>query len=162
MSISIHRSRSARSLSACKYDALSSLLTLPRLNDPHIFGIAPENEPDSPLACEDTPRALLPGRARSAAARDGRFPLHSCLYIYTYSEIRGLTAPGRHPRESFTDPTQRCQETCKARQNVRCQGCRTECSTLKPSRLASTKACQDEVADCRVVKMLSPDIFDPK
>ena len=37
---------------------------------------------------------------------------------------------------------QRCQETCQARQNMRCQGCRADCCTLKPSSLMSVKACQ--------------------
>ena len=37
---------------------------------------------------------------------------------------------------------QRCQETCQARKNMRCQGCTAECSTLKPSSVVSVKACQ--------------------
>ena len=35
-----------------------------------------------------------------------------------------------------------CQETCQARQNMRCQGSRADCCTLKASSLMSVKACQ--------------------
>ena len=44
------------------------------------------------------------------------------------------------------------------RQNVRCQGCRAECSTLKPSSLVSVKACQGKAAVCQGVDVLAPDI----
>ena len=65
------------------------------------------------------------------------------------------------------------KETCQARQkkNVRCQGRRAECFTLKPginSTLVSAKACQSKrqsrhaqakVAVCHGVEVLSPDIL---
>ena len=56
---------------------------------------------------------------------------------------------------------QRFQETCQARQNVRCQGCGAECFTLKPSNLVSVNAThvKGKVAVCQGVKNLSPDIF---
>ena len=55
---------------------------------------------------------------------------------------------------------QRCQEACLATQNVRCQGCRAEQSTLKPSSLVSVKECQgSQVAVCQGVRVLSRDIF---
>ena len=59
----------------------------------------------------------------------------------------------------YTYRDHRCQETCQARQNMRCQGCTAECSTLKPSSVVSVKACQGKIAVCQGVKMLSPDIF---
>ena len=43
---------------------------------------------------------------------------------------------------------QRCLETCQERQSVRCQGCRANCSTLKPSSSISVKACKGKVAVC--------------
>ena len=49
---------------------------------------------------------------------------------------------------------------CQARQNVRCQGCRAGCCTLKPSNLGSDQACHGKVAVCQGVKVLSPDIYD--
>ena len=52
-----------------------------------------------------------------------------------------------------------CQETCQAKQKVRCQGCRAECATLKYSSLVSVKACQGIVAVSQEVKVVSPDIF---
>ena len=48
---------------------------------------------------------------------------------------------------------QRCQGTCQATQNMRCQGCRGERSILKPSILMSVKACQGKVAVCQGVKV---------
>ena len=58
---------------------------------------------------------------------------------------------------------QGCQETCQARQNVRCQGCRAGCSTLQPinSSLVSVKACHGNVAVCQGVisVVLSPEIL---
>ena len=50
----------------------------------------------------------------------------------------------------------------KQRQNVRCQVCLAECSTLKPCRLVSVEACQGKAAVCRGVNMLSLDIFGAK
>lgn len=51
------------------------------------------------------------------------------------------------------------QETRLARENVRCQGYRAECSILNPSSLMSVKANQGEIAVFWGVKGLSPDIF---
>ena len=46
----------------------------------------------------------------------------------------------------------------QARQNVRCKGFRAGCFALKPSSLASVKACQGNVAVCQEGKVPSPDI----
>ena len=54
---------------------------------------------------------------------------------------------------------QRCQETYQATQHGRRQGCRAECSTLKPSSLLSVKAREGEVAVYQGEQMLSPDLF---
>ena len=40
---------------------------------------------------------------------------------------------------------QRCQETCQATLNARCQGSRAECFTLKRSSLVSREACRGNV-----------------
>ena len=46
----------------------------------------------------------------------------------------------------------------KQGKNVRCRGCRAECSTLKPSILVSVKACQGKVSvRSRSGKEVSPD-----
>ena len=46
--------------------------------------------------------------------------------------------------------------------NVRCQGCRAECSILKASILVSVEAWRGKVYVRQGVNMLSPDIFDPQ
>ena len=58
--------------------------------------------------------------------------------------------------------TPRCQETCQARQNVRCQGFRAACSALIPSSSSSSmpvKACQGKIAVSQGVKVLFPGVF---
>ena len=67
---------------------------------------------------------------------------------------RSRTARAQH------DPPKMSVEARQATQNMRCQGCRAECSTLKPSSsLVPVEACQDKAAICRGVKVLSPGIF---
>ena len=73
----------------------------------------------------------------------------------------GLTAQyfrNCHP----TLPRQGCQETCQAAQNVRCQGCRAEGSTLIASISVSSKTRQGKPAVCQGVKAQSPDILLPR
>ena len=65
-----------------------------------------------------------------------------------------------HRPPIIADVPQRCQEACHARQHVRCQGCRAGCSTLKPSKMGSVKACRVKVAVGQGVKVLSPDNND--
>ena len=78
----------------------------------------------------------------------------------SYLGVRGTILPLFLPRER--GGKQKCQETRQARQNGRCQGCRAECSTLKPTCLVSVKACQDRDAVRQGVKILSPNIFGGK
>ena len=77
---------------------------------------------------------------------------------YAFSSARPTCRRGRRCAKFFPVPVcstiQRCQEACQVK------GGGAECSTLKPSSLASVEACRRKVfAACRGVKVLSPDMF---
>ena len=81
----------------------------------------------------------------AAVSVAGRQELLLFITVRTNEPVRDF-----HRATLFNDPAptshHRRQETCQARQNVPCQGCRAECSTLKPSTSESVKAaCQGKM-----------------
>ena len=90
------------------------------------------------------------------ASASNCFTVAAAMLLSFYSKQKS-TAAALESKRAVTHP--RCHENCHGRQNARCQGCRAECFTLKPTSLVSVKVCQGKDAVCRGVKNMSPDIF---